>query len=45
MKEKTRKTANLTEKLETGMVKPVLSLFFNTLASGTARNLGLGGQD
>ena len=33
MKEKTKKTASLTEKLETGMVKPVLSLFINASAT------------
>ena len=30
---KNGKTAGLTEKSETGMVKPVLSLFINTLAT------------
>ena len=30
---KTGKTASLTEKSETSMVKPVLSLFINTLAT------------
>ena len=32
MKEKTGKIAGLTEKLETGTVKPVLSLFINASA-------------
>ena len=33
MKEKTGKIAGLTEKLETGTVKPVLSLFINASAT------------